>query len=226
MACRCSWWFAATLGLVLLGCTSVAIEDDGDTVAEPEPSPDDPLPDWTGACPAPAGLEELEPSLIGSCSNQPAEGSLTLQNAEDILYRVVHEAGHMSSAMTATDDGLFTWTYDGGEMLATTDDGFAIGLVTDRPTADSEACAVVELRCWTGGHGGWGPSALAGVAFMEVTVEAGEVTHVRVASDAMWLVEAQPLSGTPRTTVSVGMSIAQGEVVQLDAHVGEHHIVR
>jgi hypothetical protein len=228
LGCNGAWLTASLLTIATFGCTSIRIADDdsesGDDVSDPLPGSDE--PEWTAACPASSALEEVGSAALGDCSNQPLEGALTLQNAEDLLYRVVHEAGHLASLVAGSEGGLATSTEDGTHFEAFTDDGYLTGaLPSGWETADS-SCAIVEFGCWTGGHGGWGPSALAGVALIDITLADGVVTRVRVASHSLWLVESGPLSGTPPTAVSADITLEDGEISGLSATVGEHQITR
>lgn len=224
---RGPWFAIAILGLAGPGCASIRIaDDDGETAEEPLPDTDEPEPDWTAACPASSELGPVDPGALGGCSNQPLEGALTLQNAEDLLYRVVHESGHLASLVAGSEGGLVSWTEDGAHFTASTDDGFLAGALPADWDGDAGACAAVEFGCWTGGHGGWGPSALAGVALIEITVSDTAVTRVRIASDSLWLVESGPLSGTPRTAVTVDLALVDGEISELSASIGEHLITR
>ncbi len=222
----------AILGLVVIGCASTRIADD-DGIAddgEGDGGIEQPLPetepDWTASCPTLAELEEVDLGAFGACSNQPLETALTQQNAEDILYRVVHESGHIASLVAGSGGDLFTWTDGGAHFFASTDDGYLVGALPEAWDGESGACAVAEFDCWTGGHGGWGPSALAGVALIDTTLAEGFVTHVRIVSDSLWLVESGPLSGTPPAAVAVDLVLVDGEILELSATIGEYRITR
>ncbi len=230
-----SWLFACSLTAGALGCASVVLvekdddvddgsaggETDGTAAGGHRDDPTEPVPPWTSACPPPSDL--VPPDHGGACSNAPDGGVLSLQDAEDLLFRLTHEAGHIAGLAVMIDSAPFT-SEPGGAFAAQNDDGYAIGQ-WGPPEGDS-TCAAVELRCWTGGHGGWGPSALAGAALISVDVEDGVVTRVRIQSDSLWLVEDGPLAGTPKTQVSVEMEIAAGEVDHVFATVGDHVIDR
>jgi hypothetical protein len=96
---------------------------------------------------------------------------------------------------------------DGDDIWALTDSGYAVGRIA-RDESTGRACVRVAFACWTGGHGGFGPSALDGHA--EVLVD----TDTLEARGELGLNEGGALSGAPSADVWVHIEDAsvQGTV--------------
>ena len=169
--------FLCTLGSVGCGSSVTVHQDRGPSETEPAPVPE---PDPTAACPSDPGPP---PPDAVACVGQVPEGTVDEDGAEAIFARAVHEADHILFALEDID----------GSFDDTTDDGFMVGALV-RPPAGSP-CAVVRFVCWTGGHGGFGPTGLHGQATL--VFEDGGVEM----AGRLGLVESGALQGAPYADV-------------------------
>ncbi|NUP11813.1 MAG: hypothetical protein HOW73_37675 [Polyangiaceae bacterium] len=219
------------LGVSATACAMVVFDEDPETE---EATGGGPASGGGGGgpddkCPAPTDIPELPADALGDCSNDPRTGALTQEDAENLLGVLVHEATHLSALAAGQDGGLFTWTStDGSTFAGELDSGYVSGRFSTPVLEDgaTTTCAVIEFGCWTGGHGGWGPSALAGVAFITVTMKDEVVTHIQIDGDSLWLVESEPLSGTPKTPVDVDVVFDDAGTSSIVAVVGNYGIRR
>lgn len=176
----CTAWIIVVLG----GCQRDAIgEGTGETGA---------VDDLWELCDAAALTDP--PAEAGPCSGSVPAGELDATQAGSIFGRTTHEVGHVADLVRggAAETGLFE--SDGDDIQALTDSGYVIGHIV-RDEGTERACVSLSFACWTGGHGGFGPSALDGRA--DVLVD-GAVVEVR---GGLGLTEGGALSGAPSAEV-------------------------
>lgn len=114
------------------------------------------------------------------------DGPLTQESASAIFMRTVHESRHLFDRIDAGESGPFEDVDDLGFMRATLD------------ATDPEAgCISLRFSCWTGGHGGFGLSALHGSAIVTRTNTSAQIEGV------LGLVEGDALQGAPGVQVSI-----------------------
>jgi hypothetical protein len=144
------------------------------------------------------------PADAGPCSGSVPAGELDAMQAEYIFGRTTHEVDHIADLVRgdAGENGLFE--VDGDDIQALTDSGYVVGHVA-REEGTDRACVRLSFACWTGGHGGWGPSALDGRA--DVLVEDDLVE----ARGALGLTEGDALTGAPSAEVWVHIENASVE---------------
>ena len=168
------------------------VGDDDPSSPAPGPEPTTPVPTSGPAvvCPdAPAG----PPAGVEECEGQVPDGVADADDAEAIFWRGVHEAEHLLEDIEELD-GIFEETSDSGYMFGEL-----------WRSSDASACAVVRFGCWTGGHGGFGPTGLHGVATLRFDEGQVEVTG------RLGLVELDALSGAPCADVARGDGWGRGE---------------
>lgn len=139
-----------------------------------------------------------------ACPGGVPTGELGADQANAIFGRMTHEVGHLVALVREGADEAGLLERDGDEIRAGLDVGYVLGAIaTDATTAKS--CVAVELACWTGGHGGWGQSALDGK--IEVRIEGD---RVEVVGD-LGLTEGGALSGAPAAQVWARIDAASVE---------------
>lgn len=130
------------------------------------------------------------PEGAAACLGHVPAGELDDVQADAIFGRTTHELGHLGDIIRggSQDSGLFE--RDDDDIWALTDSGYAAGRIA-RDESTERACVRVAFACWTGGHGGFGSSALDGRA--EVLVDAERVE----ARGELGLTEGGALTGAP-----------------------------
>lgn len=168
--------------------------------------------DGTGATDDPWALCDATaigepPKDVMPCPGGVPEGQPDGTQAEWIFGRAVHEVGHIVAVVRdgKGDGGVFE--LDGDEIQAAIDVGYVVGHVA-RGDTSTRACVALSFACWTGGHGGFGPSALHGSA--EVLID-GETVQAR---GQLGLTEGAALTGAPAAEVWMELddASAQGTV--------------
>lgn len=136
------------------------------------------------------------PEDAGPCAGRVPAGDVDDVQAEAIFGRATHELDHLGDVVQgrALDGGLFE--RDGDDIWALTDSGYVVGRIA-REDSTGRACVRVAFACWTGGHGGFGPSALDGRADVLVDLETVE------ARGELGLTEGDALTGAPSVDVWV-----------------------
>jgi hypothetical protein len=99
------------------------------------------------------------PDDAGACAGGVPAGEIDDVQAEAIFGRTTHELDHLRDVMQGVDTSLFE--LDGDDISARTDSGYVVARI-QRDDGTARACMQVTFACWTGGHGGFGPSALDG----------------------------------------------------------------
>ena len=151
----------------------------------------------------PAALTE-PPADAAPCPGSVPAGGLDVVQAESIFGRTTHEVGHIADLARGDAAGTGLFEIDGDDITALRDFGYVAGHIS-REVGSNRACVSLSFACWTGGHGGWGPSALDGRA--EVLVD-GDVVEAR---GALGLTEGGALSGAPSAEVWVHIENASVE---------------
>lgn len=136
------------------------------------------------------------PDDAGACAGGVPAGEIDDVQAEAIFGRATHELQHLRDVMQGHthDGGLFEREDD--DIWALTDSGYVVGRIASE-NGTERACVRVAFACWTGGHGGFGSSALDG--HVEVLVDAERVE----ASGVLGLSDGGALTGAPSADVSV-----------------------
>jgi hypothetical protein len=149
------------------------------------------------------------PADAGPCPGGVPAGALVGEAAGWIFGRAMHEIDHIGEVVYpgVEDPGLFE--IDGDELRALSDSGYVVGRIA-REGGTGRACVRVAFACWTGGHGGFGPSGLDGRAEVLVDDETVE------ARGELGLVEGGALSGAPSAEVWVRI-----EGASVEGSVGE-----
>ncbi len=154
--------------------------DDGEDPAQFAMCPEPP--------PRPDGLRE---GVVPSSAPDPEE-------AAAIFQRASHEMGHVVSVLLADPgDPPSDLLATDGETLTSDRDGEALRGAITRDAATGRICAAIVFGSWTGGHGGWGQSALDGT--MLVLVEGQKSSAI----GDLGLVESGPLEGAGRGDVRI-----------------------
>lgn len=162
-------------------------EDDGDAQLD-DVEPDEEFAMCPAPPPRPGGLRD---------GSVPA-GVPDEEEASAIFQRASHEVGHVVTVLLAEsgDPPSDLLTIDGDTIAADSDDEALRGTIS-RDAATGRVCVALRFGSWTGGHGGWGLSALDGT--MLVLVEDGETTAV----GTLGLVESGPLDGAAPGAVGI-----------------------
>ncbi|MFT7578701.1 MAG: hypothetical protein ACI9MR_000359 [Myxococcota bacterium] len=196
-------------------------QDTADTAADTWADTDGDLPmDDAGGplvgCPEPPP-DDVDLSRFGVCDGAYLEGTLTQVQSDALVRRVWHEAMHVAGSVgQAEPSGLFGPGSPSAGVLGVLDHGYAIAAVAvSGPREVSSVCVTIQFRCWTGGHGGWGFSALNGVG--RVMIVGTDGSGLLSVDGLFGLLEAGPLMGTPETRVTLEADLAETPVTPLGA---------
>lgn len=145
------------------------------------------------------------------CSRPVTERSpLSAEQRAGLLQRLRHELSHLAHAVGDIASGTlapqddWTFTEDRGSMIVSGDLAMREDAV--------ELVAEITFTHWTGRHGGWGYSAIEGVACVTIVVARGPDLGdpVTTVDAAVSLVDDGPLLGSPPANVhyvSTGSSL-------------------
>ena len=180
--------------LGMLGCgAEVTVYDEADSHAEehPERPGSGPVDPWAFC---PDAWFPAKPADAMSCGEVP-DGELQAEQAEQIFARMIHEVDHIAELLGTDSSGAGgLYELDGDRLVGVNGGGWVDGVVAQ--DADGErTCASLLLVCWTGGHGGFGPSALDGTLQIQLEDE------VVQAHGEVGLVEGGALVGAPAVAV-------------------------
>jgi hypothetical protein len=163
------------------GGGSVPGDDDGGV-------PDEDL----AMCPAPPARPD------GLREGSVPSGVMDEPQASAVFQRASHEVGHIVSVLNAPPgDAPGDFLTIEGDSISADRDGEALRGTFVRDAATGKVCAAIRFGAWTGGHGGWGLSALDGTMYVLI-----EGTATR-AQGSVGLVESGALEGAPVAEVHV-----------------------
>lgn len=171
-------------------------------------------------CPEDSGVSDGEDlSRLQSCDGAFTQAGPTEDDARHIYGRLIHEVGHVRDVMlTGAESGVIRQVDDGRRHLeGMVDHGFMSGIVRSQDRKDGIAsCATLRFECWSGGHGGFGPSALEGDVRVIVEEPADASNPTMRITGAVGLVESGPLQGTRQMDVDIAAQLSQ-----TDGWIGE-----
>jgi hypothetical protein len=187
---------ACGLGFLgMLGCgAEVTVYDEADShaVEHPERPASGPVDPWAFC---PSAWVPAKPADAMSCAGAVPYGELQAEQAEQIFARTIHELDHIAELLgTGSSDAGGLFELDGNRLVGVNGGGWVDGVVAQDAEGE-RTCASLRMACWTGGHGGFGPSALDGMLQIQLEDEVVQA-HGKVG-----LVEGGALIGAPAVAV-------------------------
>ncbi|MFT7580638.1 MAG: hypothetical protein ACI9MR_002311 [Myxococcota bacterium] len=161
----------------------------------------------------------IDESLSGLCDGGFLDGPLEAHHASDLVARLWHEALHLRALVLGESASNGLWlNAENGYLGASEDHGFVVGRVG--PSCETTTrCVSVSFGCWTGRHGGFGPSALHGGGTITV-VETGTSSTLRVTGQ-FGLLDGDAFLGTPLVDVDISADLSNLDALPTGS-VGDH----